>query len=148
MYLYIRMMITMIVTLYTSRIVLEALGVINYGIYQTVGGIVGLLAFLNGALSTGSSRFLTFELGKGNTDKLRSTFSTLLVIHICLALLIVIIGEFVGVWFIRNRLVLPNNKVAEALFVFHISILTSVFSMTQVPYTSVIIAHEELTIYA
>ena len=88
-YLYSRMIVMMLVTLYTSRIILEKLGVDDYGIYQAVGGIVGFLSFINGVLSTGTSRFLTFELGTGNMEKLKRTFSTLLTSHIILALFIV-----------------------------------------------------------
>jgi hypothetical protein len=92
-YLYSRMIVMMLVTLYTSRIILEKLGVDDYGIYQAVGGIVGFLSFINGVLSTGTSRFLTFELGTGNMEKLKRTFSTLLTSHIILALFIVFLAE-------------------------------------------------------
>lgn len=92
-YLYSRMIVMMLVTLYTSRIILEKLGVDDYGIYQAVGGIVGFLSFINGVLSTGTSRFLTFELGTGNMEKLKRTFSTLLTSHIILALFYCILSR-------------------------------------------------------
>ena len=106
--LYFRMLLTMGVGLFTSRIILQTLGVTDYGIYQSVGGIVGFIGFLNNALATGSSRFLTFELGKGNLDKLKSTFSTTLTIHIALAIIIVILAETVGLWFLYNKLIIPT----------------------------------------
>lgn len=147
-FLYFRMMITMIVSLYTSRVILNTLGVEDYGIYQSVGGIVGFLSFINGALGTGSSRFLTYELGTGNFERLRRTFSTTLSIHIALALLIALVAETGGLWFISNKLIIPAEKMDAALYVYHISILTAVFTLTQVPYNASIIAHEKMSIYA
>lgn len=147
-FLYFRMLCIMFVTLYSSRVILYSLGVEDYGYYQTIGGIVIMLSFLNSALSTGSSRFLTFELGKGTTEKLKKTFSTLLFAHIIIAILMLIIGEPLGLWFLRNHIVIPMEKMKAAYIVFHLSIITSIINITQVPYTSVIIAHENLSIYA
>lgn len=147
-FLYIRMMFTMIVSLYTSRIVLQVLGVEDYGIYQVVGGIVGFLSFLNGALATGSSRFLTFELGTGDEEKLKRTFSTTLTIHIIIAFLIVVLAETIGLWVLRNKLVIPADRMDAALYVFHFSVLTAIFSLTQIPYGASIIAHEKMSVFA
>lgn len=147
LFLYFRMMFTMIVSLYTSRVILQVLGVNDYGIYQAVGGIVGFLSFINGALSTGTSRFLTFELGAGDSDKLKRTFSTTLTIHIALAILIVLIAETVGLWFLYNKMVIPLDRMDAAVYVYHISILTAVFTLTQVPYNASIIAHEQMSIF-
>lgn len=148
LFLYFRMMFTMIISLYTSRVILQILGVEDYGIYQAVGGIVGFLSFINGALSTGSSRFLTFELGKGNMEKLKRTFSTTLTIHIILALLIIFVAEFCGIWFIENKMNIPIDRMDAALYTFHLSLLTAFFTLTQVPYNASIIAHERMSIYA
>lgn len=104
LFLYFRMMLTMVVTLFTSRVILQKLGVDDYGIYQAVGGIVGFLSFINGALSTGSSRFLTYALGEGDWEKLKKTFATTLNIHILIAVLVVIIAETVGLWFLHNQM--------------------------------------------
>lgn len=147
-FLYFRMLCIMFVSLYTSRIVLNTLGVENFGIYQTVGGIVVMLSFLNSALSTGSSRFLTFELGKGVTEKLKQTFSTLLLAHIIIAVLMLVLGEPIGVWFLKKHVVIPEEKITAAYAVFHFSVLTSLLNITQVPYSAVIIAHEKLSVYA
>lgn len=141
-------MITMLVSLYTSRVILKTLGIDDYGVYQTVGGIVGFLSFISGALSTGSSRFLTFELGTGNKKKLQRTFSTTFTIHIIIALVIVVLAESLGSWFISNKLVIPIERLSAAKFVFHISVLTAVFSITQIPYNASIIAHERMNIFA
>lgn len=147
-FLYFRMMLTMIISLYTSRVVLQVLGVVDYGIYQAVGGIVGFLSFLNNALSTGSSRFLTYGLGENDPQKLKNIFSTTLTAHIGLALLIVVLAETVGLWFLYNKLVIPPERLDAAKFVFHLSILTAFFTLTQVPYNACIIAHEKMGVYA
>lgn len=147
-FLYFRMLCIMFVSLYTSRVVLNALGVEDFGIYQTVGGIVVMLSFLNSALSTGSSRFLTFELGKGMTEKLKQTFSTLLLAHVIIGLLMLVVGEPFGIWFLKNHVIIPDDKISASYVVFHLSIITSLLNITQVPYTSVIIAHEKLSVYA
>ncbi len=149
-FLYFRMMFSMLVSLFTSRVVLHTLGVEDYGIYQVVGGVVGMLTFLNGALAVGSSRFLTFELGTGDTEKLKRTFSTTLSIHIFMALLIVLLAETVGLWFVHQKLSLsiPPERMNAALWAYHLSVLASVISITQVPYNASIIAHERMSIYA
>ena len=148
MFLYFRMMFTMVVALFTSRVILQKLGVDNYGIYQSVGGIVGFLSFVNSALSTGSSRFLTYALGEDDFEKLRKTFSTTLTIHIALAVLVVIVAETAGLWFLFNKLVIPADRMDATVYVFHLSILTAVFTLTQVPYNASIISHEKMSIYA
>lgn len=147
-FLYFRMMLTMAISLYTSRVVLQVLGVDDYGIYQAVGGIVGFLSFVNNALSAGSSRFITFGLGEKNPQKLKNIFSTTLTAHICLALLIVVLAETAGLWFLHNKLVVSSERMNAAEFVYHLSILTAFFSLTQVPYGACIIAHEKMSIYA
>lgn len=148
LFLYFRMMITMIISLYTSRVILQVLGVDDYGIYQSVGGIVGFLSFLNSALSTGSSRFITFGLGEGSQEKLKKIFSTTLTGHIILALFIVVFAETIGLWFLHYKLVIPDDRMSAAEWVFHFSIITVFFSLTQVPYNACIIAHEKMKIFA
>ena len=147
-YLYLRMIFTMLVTLYTSRVILEKLGVDDFGIYQAVGGIVGFLSFLNGALGTGSSRFLTYELGRGDKDRLKRTFSSLLTAHIILALIIVLLAETVGLWFLYNKMVIPPDRMDAAVVTFHFSIATAFLSITQSPYNASIISHEKMNVYA
>ena len=148
MFLYFRMMITMIISLYTSRVILQVLGVDDYGIYQSVGGIVGFLSFLNSALSTGSSRFITYGLGEGNLEKLKKIFSTTLTGHVILAIVIVIIAETAGPWFLHHKLVIPEDRMQAAEWVLHFSVITIFFTLTQVPYNACIIAHEKMKIYA
>lgn len=142
------MIFTMLVTLYTSRVILEKLGVDDFGIYNAVGGIVGFLSFLNAALATGSSRFLTYELGVGDKERIKRTFSSLLTAHIILALIIVLLAETIGLWFLYHKMVIPQERMNAAAFTFHISIISSVLTITQVPYNASIISHEKMDIYA
>lgn len=147
-YLYFRMILTMVISLYTSRVILHVLGVEDFGIYQSVGGIVGFLSFINAALSSGSSRFITFGLGEGNLEKLKRIFSTTLTGHIVLAILIMIIAESAGYWFLHHKLIIPPERLDIAVKVFHISVITIFFTLTQVPFNACIIAHENMKIFA
>lgn len=148
LFLYFRMMFTMVISLFTSRIILQKLGVDDYGIYQAVGGVVGFLSFINGALATGSSRFLTYALGEGNAEKLKRTFSTTLNIHIIISILVVIVAETIGLWFLYHKMVIASERMTAAVYTYHLSILTAVFTLTQVPYNATIVAHEKMSIYA
>lgn len=147
-FLYIRMLFVMGVSLFTSRVVLDKLGVVDYGLYNAVGGVVAMLMFLNGTLSTGTSRFLTFELGRNEASRLKATFSTTFYTHLILALLVALFMESIGLWFVYEKLIIPPERLSAALWAYHISIFTAVIAITQVPYTSVIIAHENMKIYA
>ena len=148
MFLYFRMMVTMIISLYTSRVVLQALGVEDYGIYKAVGGIVGFMSFINNSLGTGSSRFITYGLGEGNINKLRNIFSTTFTSHVILASIIVVAAEIVGPLFLENKMMIPPGRMTAAVWTFHLSVLTAFFSLTQVPFSACIIAHEKMTVFA
>lgn len=146
-FLYFRMMLIMVVNLYASRVTLKVLGVDDYGIYQTVGGVVTFLAFLSNALGSGTSRFITFEMGK-ERPKLKELFSTVRIAHIVLAVFIVIVGEIIGLWAIYNKLVIPSNRLEAAVFAFHFSMIATFFQITQVPYNATIVAYERMYVYA
>ena len=146
--LYARMIVTLVVSLYTTRVVLKTLGVEDYGIIQTIGGLVALLGYLNRALSAGSSRFLTYELGTGDYSKLQRTFSSVFFVHLFFAGIVVLFGETVGLWFLYHKLIIPPDRMYAAIWVFHLSIVTSVFTITQVPYSASIISHEKMSVYA
>ena len=148
MMLYIRMLLSTAVSLYTSRIVLQTLGVEDFGVYGLVGGIVSMFIFLNNSMSAATSRFLTFEMGKSDKERLRDTFSSALIIHIAIALLILILVETIGVWFLNNKLVIPEGRMNAAHWVLQLSILGTMVGVTQVPYNATIIAHEKMDIYA
>lgn len=138
----------MAVSIFTSRIVLEYLGITDYGIYQSVGGIVGLVAFANTAISTGISRFITYGLGEENPEKLKQTFSTILTIQLGMALFLVIVAETVGLWFVTHKLFIPDEARSAAVFAYHISILTMILSMMSNPFNAAIIAHERMKVFA
>lgn len=146
--LYIRMFISMLVGLYTSRVVLATLGVEDYGIYGVVGGVVGMMGFLNASMSGATSRFLTFELGKGDRQRLANTFSSALIVHIGIALVVLVLAETVGLWFLCNKLNIPAERMQAAHWVYQLSILSAMFGITQVPYNAAIIAHEKMGVYA
>lgn len=147
-FLYIRMLIVMVVTFYTSRVILAVLGASDYGIYNVVGGIVTMMAFLNGALSASTSRFLTYELGTGNIGQLKKTFSASLNLHICVALLVLLVGETIGLWFFYEKLVIPDERMNAAFWVYQFSIITTMISFTQVPFNASLISHENMSVYA
>ena len=146
--LYIRMLIIMGVSLYTVRIVLEILGVQDYGIYNVVGSIVLMFGFLNSALTSSTQRFLTFELGKNNMKELSKAFSISMMIHIGLAVLVLILAESIGVWFLENKMNIPEDRTMAAFWVFQFSVLTIMISIIQVPYNAMVIAHEKMSFYA
>lgn len=147
-FLYFRMLLVMGVNLYTSRVVLKVLGFEDYGLYNVVGGIVTMFTFLNGSLGSATSRYITFELGKKNYERLNRIFNTALVIHIAIALLIVMLAETVGLWFFYEKMTIPADRLDAAFWVYQISILTCFFTLTQVPYNATIIAYEDMKIYA
>lgn len=146
--LYARMFIIMIVGLYTSRLVLATLGIEDYGIYGVVGSITALMVFLNSAMSAATSRFLTFELGRGDVTHLKKTFSNAIIAHIFIALIIFIVAETVGLWFLYNKLVIPKERMTAAALVYQLSIAGTFLGIIQTPYNASIIAHEKMNIYA
>lgn len=147
-FLYFRMLATVFVGLYTYRLVINALGLSDYGIFGVVGGMVGILYVLNDALSVSSSRFLTYALGEGDMQKARETFSTTITLHLLFAMLLLFFGEVVGIWYIENQLIIPIERIPAAKIVLHLTLLTSAINVTQVPFTATIIAHERMSIYA
>ena len=148
MLLYVRMMFIMAVQLFTSRVVLNTLGVVDYGIYNVVGGIVTMFAFLNGAMVTSTQRYITFELGKGNMQRLKEVFTTCVQIHLIISLIIVILGETVGLWFLYEKMVIPVDRFSAAMWVYQLSILTMCVQVMSVPYNSDIVAHEQMGVFA
>lgn len=147
-FLYARLILVLGVTLYTSRVVLDKLGVDDFGLYNVVFSVIGLLSFLNGTLSSGTSRFITFALGKGDNESLETTFSTALCTHIFLAGIILLLGETLGIWYVYNVMVCPPERFHAAFIVYQISILVTMLSIILVPFTSEIMAHEKMDFYA
>ena len=148
MLLYIRMFIVMIISLYTSRVVLRSLGVVDYGIYNVVGGVVSLFSALCSSLSFSISRFMTFELGRGEKERLRKVFSMGINIQVFMALVIVLLVETVGLWFLLHKMVIPDERIGAAIWVLQMSTLTFVLNIISVPYNAAIIAHEKMRAFA
>ncbi|MBR4388614.1 MAG: polysaccharide biosynthesis protein [Prevotella sp.] len=146
--LYIRMFVTMAISFYTSRIVLQALGVSDYGIYNVVGGTIVLIDVLVAALGGATSRFLTFALGKKDLDNLKKTFSTAAWVHIGLAGIFVLVAETIGLWFINTQLVIPEGRMVAANWVYQATVVNFAMSITQTPYDASITSHEHMTVFA
>jgi Na+-driven multidrug efflux pump len=136
------------VSLYTSRIVLDILGVNDYGLYTIVGGIVTLFSFFNGAMSSATQRFLSFDIGRNDLDQLKKTFNATLNIHIAIGILVMILAETLGLWFVNNKLNLPLNRMNAVNWVYQFSVFTFLLGIVQVPYDALIMAREKMNIYA
>lgn len=148
MLLYVRMLFIMAVQLFTSRVVLNTLGVVDYGLYNVVGGIVTMFAFLNGAMVTSTQRYITFELGKGNMQRLKEVFTTCVQVHLIISLIIIFLGETLGLWFLYEKMVIPADRFTAAMWVYQFSILTMCVQVMSVPYNSDIVAHEQMGVFA
>ena len=148
LFLYFRMFLTLLVGLYTSRVVLNVLGVVDYGINNVVGGIVTIFASLNGAMASTSSRYITFYLGKGDNNRLREIFSTVAFVHIGIAILVILLCETIGLWFFYNKMQIPAARMDVAFWLLQFSFASSFLSMINTPFTGLIIAHERMNIYA
>nr|WP_233467199.1 MATE family efflux transporter [Parabacteroides goldsteinii] len=148
LFLYVRMLLIMGVTLYTSRVVLQVLGVEDFGIYNVVGRIVALFSMFTGSLTSAINRFLTVELGNGNQQRLAIIFSTSVNIQLLLSVIICVFVELAGVWFLNNRMNIPAERLYAANWVLHTSILTFMTNLISVPYNAAIIAHERMKAFA
>lgn len=146
--LYLRMLFMMGISLYTSRVILNTLGVEDYGIYNVVGGIVAMFGFINGSMSAATQRYITFSLGKGNKEQLQKVFSTTLQIHAIIAAILILLGEFVGLWFLYNKMQIPPERLNAAFWVLQCSIVDTAIMILSVPYNSDIVAHEKMSVFA
>lgn len=146
--LYVRMLFLMVVSLFTSRVILNTLGVEDFGIYNVVGGIVAMFTIISGSLTSAISRFLTFELGKGDKEKLKTIFSTSVNIQFGLSAIIILIGEIVGIWFLNNQMNIPAERMMAANYILQCSLGIFVLNLLSVPYNASIIAHEKMGAYA
>ena len=146
--LYVRMLLNILVTLYTSRVVLNALGIEDFGIYNVIGGVVAMFSVISGSLSSAISRFITFELGKKNEGNLKKIFSSAIIILSILSIILIFIGETIGIWFLNSKRNIPENRVEAANWVFQLSIFTFIINLISVPYNASIIAHEKMSAFA
>ena len=146
--LYVRMLFSMGVSLYTSRVVLQVLGVENFGIYNVVGGIITMISFINGGMVSSTQRYITFELGKGDVHQLHKVFITSVQIHLLISVVILILAETIGLWFLLNKLVIPEDRLVSAIWVYECSIIACIVSIMSIPYNAAIIAHEKMSAFA
>lgn len=146
--LYARMLLIMLVSLYISRIVLDALGVTDYGIYNVVGGFVTMFTVISGAMTTATQRFLSFEIGRGDGGNVKSVFSTAVIIHIALAGIVLVVAETVGLWFLNEKMNFPLERYTAVNFVYQFSVLTLIVNVISVPYNAAIIAYERMSAFA
>ena len=148
MMLYIRMFVMLAVGLYTSRVVLDVLGVSDYGIYNIIGGVVVLFSFLNNALISATQRFLNYNLGRKDTNAVHTVFCMSMNAYFLLAILFLILSETIGLWFVQTKLNIPDDRLDAALYVYQFSIVTFIINILRIPYNASIIAYEKMDFYA
>ena len=147
-FLYGRLILTMLISLYTTRVVLNALGVVDFGIYNVVCGFVAMFSFLNTTMSNGIQRFYNYEAGKNGIESVAKIYQTAILIQLLLVLLILLVIEPLGIWYINNKMVIPVSRLFAANWVFQCSLLSLVFLVMQVPFSAAVIAHEKMDYYA
>lgn len=148
LFLYVRMLFLMFIGLFTSRIVLQVLGVEDYGIYNVVAGVVTVFSVISGSLSAAIQRFITYELGVGNRERLNKVFCISINVQIVLIIIIVILLETVGLWFLNNKMVIPKERMIAANWLFHFSVITFAINLWSIPYNAEIVAHEKMSVFA
>ena len=146
--LYFRMLLLMAVSLYTSRVILHSLGVVDYGIYNVVGGVVAMFSLLSGSLSSSIIRFINVELGKGDIAKLTKVFSTAINIQVGLGLVVLVVAETIGLWFLNVKMIIPEDRLVAANCCYQLSLLTFFINLISVPYNASIVAHEKMSAFA
>lgn len=146
--LYFRMFLMMAVTLYTSRVVLSTLGIEDYGIYNVVGGVVTMFGFISSCMSTATQRYITFELGKGTGGRLQEVFNISILIHGIVSLVILLLAETIGLWFLWNKMQIPLERSDAAFWIYQSSVLTTLVMIMSIPYNAMIIAHEKMSVFA
>ena len=147
-FLYFRTFIVMLISLYTSRVVLDVLGETDFGIYNIVGGIVVLFTFLNSAMSAATQRYLNYELGRNNIDEVKRIFSTSINVHIGISLIVFILGEIIGLYFVMSQLNIPQERFSASIWVYHLSLIGCCINILRIPYNACIIAYERMSFYA
>ena len=148
LFLYIRTLIVLFVSLWTSRVILLSLGAQDFGIFDAIGGLVAMFSILTGSMSSAISRFITFELGTGNIEMQKRVFSAAILIQIAFIVLIVLVAETLGLWFLNNKMIIPDNRMVAANWVFQFTVIIFCFNLLSVPYNAELIAHEHMSTYA
>ena len=147
-FLYLRMIFLLFVSLYTSRIILAQLGVVDYGLYNVVGSLVLMFSFIQGSLSSAASRFLAYDLGKNDSIALNKTFCMTLNVHLIFALIVLFISETIGLWYFYEKMVIPQERLTAAAIVYQLSNLNAIMAIIVIPYRSMIIAKEKMGAFA
>lgn len=142
------MIFIILVTFYTSRVILSTLGVEDYGVYNVVGGFVSMFGFLNTAMSSATQRYITFSLGKGNEEELKKVFCNCILTHLLICAIIFVLAETIGLWFLYNKMLIPEERMNAAFWVFQCSVLSVIILIMSVPYNADIIAHEKMSAFA
>ena len=148
LFLYIRLAIVLVISLYTSRVVLNTLGVVDYGIYNVVAGFVSMFALLSTSLTNAVRRFYNYEIGKNGTAGMQPIFITSIYIQVIIAVFILVLAETVGLWYINNKLVFPPERYTAVIVVYHAAIISLLFIVLQIPFSAAIIARERINYYA
>ena len=147
-FLYVRMLFSTCISLYTSRVILNTLGVDDFGIYNVVGGVVAMFSFLNASMSSATSRFLSFEIGREDFVRLHKVFSSAFTVHLLIALCVFVLGETIGLWFLQHKLVLPADRMFAANVIYQVTILMGMLNVIQVPSVALIMSNERMNVYA
>lgn len=147
-FLYIRTLIVLVISLWTSRVILDSLGVVDFGVFNAVGGLVTMFSILTGSMSSAISRFITFEIGTGNMEKLRKVFSASIIVQLTFIGIIVVVAETLGLWFLNTKMTIPPERMSAANWVFQFTLVTFCFNLLAIPYNAEVIAHEHMTTYA
>ena len=148
LFLYVRLIATLLVSLYTSRVILSALGFADYGLYNVVGGIVVMFSFINSGMVQASQRFMAYEMGQGNEENLKSVFATTNTIHFIIAGVILLLAETVGLWFLNTQMNIDPLRMVAANWVYQLSVFTFLIGVISVPYNAALIAHEHMNVFA
>ena len=146
--LYVRMLLIMAISLYTSRVILKTLGDIDFGLYNVIGGIVVAFSFLNGVMSSACSRYFAIEIGRGDNEALRRVFNLNVTIFLLLGVIILVLAETIGLWFLNHKMQIPPDRMVAAQWVYQCSIVAFIINMFVTPYRSVITARENMKVYA
>ena len=146
--MYFRMIVMMLVGFYTSRVVLNALGISDLGLMNVAGSVLGMFSFINETFVSGTQRFLSFAIGEGNPDRLKKTFSCAFTIHVLIALLIFVLAETFGLWYVYNKLVIESGRFSAALWCYQLSVISVLIGIIQIPFQSALVAHEKIGVYA
>ena len=146
--LYIRMIFMIVINLYTSRVVLRNLGVDDFGIQNVVGGVITILSFISGSLGGATSRFITFALGKNRMSEVKKMFGNIMWIHIAFSIVVLLLGETIGLWFVLTQLNIPIERYYAAIWVYQFSVVTSILGLLIVPYNATVVAHEKMSAFA